>query len=276
MMGMSTVSNLERFKKDLATLIEQGELLSLAIEKECWPREFEKLLKQAYGRDVDELRKKIPSFSGSYQAWYSEAKVLVKQVLPDRFSDFVAHYERPPSRKTLTNETYRILDYLQGLSVTQTQGLETKTIVGPDAAVPQFRQQFAILKSVERRFESSLFDIRQLVQADLFDSDADAAEELAKNNFGRAAGAVAGVVLERHLAQVCQNHTIKITKKTPVTSDFNNALKDADVIDVPQWRFNQHLADIRNLCVHSKTPEPSREHVEELIRGVRKVMKTIY
>jgi len=52
------------------------------------------------------------------------------------------------------------------------------------------------IKVVKERFESSLFDIRQLVQADLFDSELEAAEELAKNRFSRAAGAVAGVVLD--------------------------------------------------------------------------------
>ncbi len=99
---------------------------------------------------------------------------------------------------------------------------------------------------MKARFESSLFDIRQLVQADLFDSELDAARELAKSKFKRAAGAGAGVVLGRHLGQVCDSHSIKISKKSPVISDLNNALKDASVIDVPTWRFVQHLADIRN------------------------------
>ena len=149
-------------------------------------------------------------------------------------------------------------------------------IVGMDAAIPQFRQQLAILKSVEERFESSLFDIRQLVQADIFDSELDAAKELAKNKFTRAAGAVAGVVLERHLAHVCDNHSIKVSKKTPGIFDLNNALKEANVLDVPQWRFVQHLADIRNLCDHNKQTEPSPEQVDDLVAGVMKITKTVF
>ena len=122
----------------------------------------------------------------------------------------------------------------------------------------------------------SLFDIRQLVQADLFDSELDAAKELARNNFTRASGALAGVVLERHLKQVCDNHGIKVTKKTPAVSDLNNALKDGDVIDVPQWRFIQHLADIRNLCDHSKETDPTAAQVDDLVAGVMKITKTLY
>ena len=157
-----------------------------------------------------------------------------------------------------------------------TSGWAKEKIVGPDAAIPLFRQQQAILKSVKARFESSLFDIRQLVQADLFDSELDAARELAKNKFTRAAGAFAGVVLERHLIQVCDNHGVKVGKKAPSISDLNNALKDASVIDLPLWRFVQHLADIRNLCDHSKKTEPTAEQVDDLVAGVMKVTKTLF
>jgi hypothetical protein len=174
----------------------------------------------------------------------------------------------------VTYETYRVLDYLQGLTVTQ--GYAKEKVVGPDAAIPQFRQQLFILKALEGRFESSLFDIRQLVQADLFDSDLDAAGELLRKKFARAAGAMAGVVLERHLVQACDSHGVKITKKSPVISDLNDALKGAGVIDIPQWRFIQHLADIRNLCDHSKTQEPTVEQVDDLVAGVRKTIKSVF
>jgi hypothetical protein len=129
---------------------------------------------------------------------------------------------------------------------------------------------------VKARFESSLFDIRQLVQADVFDSELDAAKELARKKFGRAAGALAGVVLERHLLQVCANHNIRITKKAPGIGDLNNALKEAEVIDTAQWRFIQHLADIRNVCDHSKSEDPTADQVDDLIRGVDKTVKTLF
>jgi hypothetical protein len=193
---------------------------------------------------------------------------LIKQLLPDRLSDFRSYYEKPKQRKNITRENYRIEDYLQGLM--------TIRGVGPEAAIPHFRQQLAILKSVKARFKSSLFDICQLVQADLFGSELDAAKELLRNKFARAAGALAGVVLERHLMQVCHNHSIRITKKAPTIADLNDALKKANVIDVPQWRFIQHLADIRNLCAHSKQSEPTVDQVNDLIAGVMKLTKTLF
>ena len=148
--------------------------------------------------------------------------------------------------------------------------------MGTDEAIPHFRQQLAILKAVNARFESSLFDIRQLVQADLFDSELDTARELAKNKFSRVAGAVAGVVLEKHLLQVCANHAVTVSKKAPGISGLNDLLKTAGVLDVPQWRFIQHLGDIRNICDHGKAVEPTPAQVADLIDGVDKVVKTVF
>jgi hypothetical protein len=282
--GATTLSNLDRYQKDLDSLIEKGRLLLEAMKVDCFPEQVQAQLKECLGKkgankntlraSMQKFIETLPSFKGTYQSWYSEAKALVRQVLPDRLSDFTGHYEKPKSRKEITYENYTIEDYLQGLNVTR--GYEKTKIVGPDAAIPQFQQQLAILESAKVRFQSSLFDIRQLVWADLFDSELEAAEELAKNKFTRAAGAVAGVVLERHLAQVCDNHTIKLAKKAPTISDFNDALKNANTVDIPQWRFIQHLADIRNLCDHHRTTEPTPEQASDLLAGVRKLIKTLF
>jgi len=269
-------SNVDRYKKDLDALIARGDDLELAIEADCFPTEIEKALQKAHGAKAKQILRSLPSFRGAYQPWYSEAKALVQQLLPNRLADFVGHYEAPKPRKQLTADTYRVVDCLLGLTATREFRGETTKIVGPEAGVPHFRQQLAIVKSMQARFGSSLFDIRQLVQADLFDSELEAAQELARNKFLRAAGAVAGVVLERHLAQVSGNHNVTVTKKAPTISDLNDTLKAADVIDIPQWRFVQHLADIRNLCDHNKASEPTAEQVNDLIAGVMKVTKTIF
>lgn len=131
------------------------------------------------------------------------------------------------------------------------------------------------LKAAKSRFESSIFEIRQIVQADLFDSELSSARELLNNRFLRGAGAIAGVVIEKHLAQVCSDHNVKITKKNPGISDLNEALKAASVIDVPQWRHITLMGDYRNLCDHNKQKEPTTEQVSDLIDGADKILKTI-
>ena len=193
-------------------------------------------------------------------------------MLPDRVVDFTQFYERPKARKEITYESYVIADYLDNLIVSR----YGKAEVDRSSAILKFNQQLNILKSVQRRFESSLFDIQQIVQADLLDSELDAAKELNKKGFSRGAGAIVGVVLEKHLSQVCKNHNIKVRKKHPAINDYNELLKQSEIIQIQDWRFIQRLADLRNLCDHNKDAEPTREDVEELINGAAKISKTIY
>lgn len=272
---MFMTSNLDKYKNDLNKLVSEGELLSNAIQYECLPEEFESQVREAMDEDQSRaVIKNLPIFKNNYQGWYSESLVIIKIMLPDRLDDFIQHYEKPKGRKEIGIDTYVIEDYLQGISVWLTY--KGEDLAGPSAAIPQFQQQLNILKSVQKRFESSLFDIKQLVQADLFDSELEAAEELNKNGFIRGAGAVAGVVIEKHLEEVCNNHEVKTKKKNPTINDLNQNLKDSDIIDTKTWRFIQRLADLRNLCDHNKKKAPTKEDVDELISGVSKISKTIF
>ncbi|HEV8604104.1 MAG TPA: hypothetical protein VGQ99_01985, partial [Tepidisphaeraceae bacterium] len=169
---------------------------------------------------------------------------------------------------------YHIQDWLTGVRAAPDR-MGERSFQDFEIVNMKFKAQLEILKSVEARFESSLFDIKQLVRADLFDSELEAARELAKNGFLRGAGAVAGVVIEKHLGQVCANRNI-VTKKHPTISELNDLLKNAGTVDVPTWRKIQRLGDIRNLCDHSKQREPTSDEVIELIDGTEKLCKTVF
>jgi hypothetical protein len=265
-------TNLEKYKKDLKNLISKGDLLFQSMQLSCYPEEYEKAFKKEYGDDFDSFKKTLPPFNSTYQSWYSEALTVIKLLLTDRLGNFISLFEKSKTRKEIKYGNYVMEDFLQGLQVSSYD----KVKVDKTAAIPQFQQQLDILKSVLTRFESSLFDIKQLVQADLFDSELDSAKELIKHKFLRAAGAIAGVVLEKHLHQVTENHNLNVGKKNPTINDFNELLKNNNVIEVPQWRFIQHLADIRNLCDHNKVQEPSTIDVSDLVVGVEKISKTIF
>ncbi|WP_024955108.1 hypothetical protein [Sulfurospirillum arcachonense] len=264
-------NNLDKYKKDLEKLIAKGNKLHMAMQYECYSDDSDEAAKT--DEKIAKIIKSLPKVNDEYQAWYSEAKVLIKQLLPDRLNDFTRHYEKPKPRKDIDFENYRIEDYLQGLHVTRGG---SHIVVDKSAAIPHFKQQQAILNAVSLRFESTLFDIKQLVQADLFDSELETARELIKHGFLRGAGAISGVVLEKHLAQVAVNHNVKTRKKNPTINDFNELLKNEGILDVPPWRQIQRLGDIRNLCDHNKEREPTKEEVEELVDGVEKFTKTLF
>lgn len=149
-------------------------------------------------------------------------------------------------------------------------------IADASSAIGKMQIQNSILVAAEKRFESSLFDIQELLQADIFDSELGAARELAIRGFSRGGGAIAGVVLEAHLGHVCEMHNLKTRKKNPSLSDYYQMLKENEIIDTAKWRFIQHLGDLRNLCDHKKDRDPTKDDVVELIEGVEKVIKTVF
>lgn len=263
-------SNLDRFQKDLDRLIALGRLLSASMRREVAKKEFEDSVRSQMKEDAEDFLKSLPDFSSKFETWYSESLVLLKQLLPDRLNNFISLYEKPKGRKDISFENYVIQDFIQGLIVTR----GVSVLADKKAAISKFEQQLAILTAAKARFKSSLFEIKQLVQADLFDSEIDAARELIKNKFYRAAGAVTGVVLEKHLQQVCDDHNINV-KKNPGISVLNEALKSNSVIDVPQWRHISMLGDIRNICDHNKSQEPTHQQIQDLIDGTDKILKTV-
>jgi hypothetical protein len=258
-------SKFESLKKDVETLVAAGDLLYYAMAEEIGK------LDDTSKKMFEKHKIKLPNFGREYDSWYSEALRVVRQVLPDRADDFVKQYKNE-KRKEIDFLTYCISDYLLGLRTSR----YGQTVADKSAALPKMQIQVSILRSVEKRFDSVLFDIRDVLQADFFESELDVARQLAKNGFVRAGGAVAGVVLEKHLKHVCEQHAQKSKKAHPSISDYNQLLKDAAIIDTPSWRFIQHLTDIRNLCDHSKDREPTQQEVLDFVEGVKKVTKTTF
>lgn len=250
------LSNIEKYKKDIRKLTKSGKII------------FRKMKEN---KNLAQLRQ-------DYEIWYSECYAVIKIILPDRISDFSKMYYDDKKKEGLKT-------YFQYTPSTIIKGDGIWDIDIGDRVIPPkeidiaksvFDSQIGILKSCEKRFESSLFDVKQLLQADIFESELEASRELNKKGFTRGAGAVAGVVLEGHLTQVCSNHKIAVKKNNPTINDLNQLLKDNGIIETPTWRSIQHLGDLRNLCDHKKQKEPTKEEIEELIQGVEKLSKTLY
>jgi hypothetical protein len=219
-------------------------------------------------------KSKLRNFDDNYQRWYTESYAVIQQLLPSRLSEFEEAYSGDRKRKKVDGITYCIQDWLRGVRAAS-DVLGRKEFDDLASVFMRFINQVRILESSQLRFESSLLEIRQLLQSDLFDSEIEASTELLKNGYLRAAGVLSGVVIESHLLQVCKNHAVIIRKRDPTISEINDLLKRAGVIDVPTWRFIQRIADLRNLCGHKKEREPIKTEVEELIANVEKILKTI-
>ena len=237
------------YAQELEELIERGREMLDAVEAA-----------KVQSRHRTWSLRDTPKFHDGYQSWFSESQAIIKQLLPDRLPDFVSHYTSSDPKE------YRLVaNLLQG-----NHGSTVSTAIG------HLRQQVATVAAARSRFESSLYEIRQLVAADLFDSELAAAEELVRKGFLGPAGVVAGVVLEQHLKEVCQQRGIAVPKQRPTIGDLNGLLKKHGVVDVPGFRRIGYMADIRNLCGHKRERDPKREEVEGMIAEVAKTVKTLF
>lgn len=246
------MSTSEEVKKELKSLLDaQDELLDLAKDD-----------------------KDIIEFGIKYQKWYSRAYKLMEALAPERLNEFTSYYLIDPKRKTTTAGNYVLQDYIKGMGA-RTNHYDEPLWDTHNIVIFRVINQVQIIVSLSSRIDSVLQDVTGRLFAELQDSELLAATQLKKIS-KRAAGALAGVVLERHLQRAVVNHKVPISKENPTISDLNDPLKNAGVYDTPMWRKIQLLADIRNLCSHQKATEPTAEQVDELITGVNAVIKSVF
>ncbi len=124
-------------------------------------------------------------FSIDYHGWYNESLRLIKQLMPERLDDFVGFYSAPKNRKIINMANYTTSDCLLGYQASN----YGKIIVEPIYGFTLFQQQLQIVLSLKGCFESLLHNVKEFLQAGIFDSELDSAKELHKNGFYRAAGA---------------------------------------------------------------------------------------
>lgn len=246
------MSTEEALKKELKDLTEkQGDLLELAKDNTT-----------------------ILKLGTLYQSWYSRAIKVVEFLAPDRLKEFKGYYEVDPKRKITDVTNYNIQDYIMGVGA-RTNSYNKPLWDSNNLVAIRIVNQIQLLSSLSSRIDSIISDAEGHLYAEIQDAELNAAVQLKKINL-RAAGALAGVVLERHLQRVAYNHKVTITKKNPTIAELNDPLKNANIYDIPTWRKIQFLADIRNLCSHNKDKDPSKKQVEELIDGVNLIIKTIF
>ena len=288
----------DEIRKELDELVHDGELIKLRDAIENHPETREKVRKQLAKIDAaaskpkgtkkstgkatankddgpGEMAAKLLAdepFGTAYQRWYSQALRLVEQLLPDRYDEFRELNRLDKRPKELDVTTYTISEYIQGTRVTRLG----EAVFDPAAvALGKLQSQIDILASARARLDSKLADIEGVLEASLLDDELDTARGLLTAKRLRSAGVVAGVVLERHLKRLIANHQIPFRKKAQI-GNLNDALKEAGIFDVPQWRRIQRLGDLRNLCGHDGERDPTDEEVLEIIEGVEKVVSTLF
>lgn len=268
------MSSLKKIKEDYKALLEKGSFMLIDLEFQIKTKnQTKKLTKE----EEDQKLALKGFFQGEYQNWFTESQILVKELIPQRLNEFSYLYIGDGKRKSITMYTYNIQDWLRGTRVGADRFTGEKPFDDIVVVYMNFQTQLGILKSLEARFVSTFFDIKTVLQADIFDSELDSAMELCNKGFYSGSGAICGVVLEKHFHQILSNRNVKISKKNLSLADLNELLKQNEIIQTHIWRQIQRLSDLRNICCHyKKNEDPTKDLVLELIDGTSKIIKSVF
>jgi len=113
-----------------------------------------------------------------------------------------------------------------------------------------------------------LISIKNLIQADVFDSELEQAEGLLSSGYKSAAAVIAGVVLETTLRDLCTREGISHGKLDKMNSD----LAKAGIYNKLQQKRITALADIRNSAAHGKPDEFTENDVSNMIRDIEQFL----
>ena len=142
-----------------------------------------------------------------------------------------------------------------------------------DTNISILNRLIPILRAAEDDLKNGfLITIKQLVQADVFDSELEQAKSLLQNGYKNAAAVIAGTVLETAIKEICLNNGIELDRKK--LTHLNDELAKAGIYNKLQQKQITALADIRNNAAHGDYDQFTQEHVERMIEDIEKFLLT--
>jgi len=207
-----------------------------------------------------------------YQRWDAQALKIVQTLAPDRYDEFVKYYLPNQNRKLLDEA---IQDYVRWIEPVEAAGTGELPFEPHELARVRFLNQLQILATLACRIDAVLADVEGNLFTELQDKELDAARLLKETN-PRAAGALAGLVLERHLRQLATNRALTIPRKQTSIRELNDPLLKSNAYGLATWRTIQMLGDLRNLCSSQRNGDLTKEQAEDLISGVNSIIKSVF
>ncbi|MDH1707198.1 MULTISPECIES: HEPN domain-containing protein [Acinetobacter] len=113
-----------------------------------------------------------------------------------------------------------------------------------------------------------LISFKQIVQAEVFDSELEQAKSLLESGYKNSSAVIAGVVLETAIKELCLNHGIELDRKK--LTHLNDELAKAGVYNKLQQKQITALADIRNNAAHGDYDQFTKEDVIRMIQDIER------
>lgn len=205
-----------------------------------------------------------------------EIIALGEQVLATRYAQ-VAHgqnfnYVKPAPMAGFRTAALSFIDRVYGASHPHFSQFEdrTKASYAGDA-----ERGLAILQAIRSEIAGGwLFTVKGMVASELFSDFLDMAEHLLGQGYKDAAAVMIGSVLEEHLRQLCQRHSIDVAdekdgKLVPRKADrLNSELAKSSVYSAIDQKQVTAWLGLRNEAAHGHYDQYTTQQVEQLLSGV--------
>lgn len=248
------MGQLDKLKNKISELNRTHKKLIEILLKNCWNTKRYKTKKEIVGGldflDISSTttirRKLIPKqFFSEYRKWYSLSKGILE----------VNHDNE--SVREFVNIYNSILKECEGNYISEGEQVRLMDIIN---------HQLAIIESIPAYLEGRAYNLKLTIASTLMGDELKEARLLFEKGFTRAAGALAGVILERHLKLRFDddNPRIKYGEKATLGTLIHKA-EEANLYETSTIQKLQYLNTVRISCDHDKKNEPKENEVKDLI-----------
>ncbi|AGC44579.1 hypothetical protein MYSTI_03267 [Myxococcus stipitatus DSM 14675] len=213
-------------------------------------------------REAENIRTKTHAYHTRGNAWTDTAPELITETLKDTgdltraclmLASAIARYASP-------NSPFRT---------------QTNAILGTyGSSSDDAREQLSgALRGIRHEYEHGLLNsVTELIHRDVFSDFLEMAHHLAEKGFKDPAAVVAAGVLEQHLRQLAQKHTISLLKdngENKSTEAINAELAKAGAYDLPTQKEITAKLALRNQAAHAMWDKYELRQVYIFIDWVR-------
>ena len=205
-----------------------------------------------------------------YQVWYTQSLRMVAIVLPERRREFEGYYRCDEDGRHQPATISAILGSLSGPRVSGEKREALAGLFDPGLEQATFLHLLGMQLAILASAVPTLLPEERRPHREL-----QAARSLLSEGHRRAAGAVAGVVLERHLSWVAQRHDLSLSERDSASLPrLNRSLRKAGVYGAARSRQIERLAEIRDSCLCRKR-KVSPQLVSKLFSGVEETLQHV-
>lgn len=256
--------NLEKLVKKIAELLEVYMEIKEILTMQCWEIILEDSITYIkdsplnfnWDKTVTIEKKRIPEdFFPKYRNWYSLAMAIMERNYDkDSIDDFKKSY------KSITFQC-------NGEYITKEEQIQIEA---------SFKHQMILLRSLPSYIEGKIYDLELNIATTIMGDELKEAKLLLDRKFIRAAGAVAGVILERYLKTQLNraNPPIKYGEKATLGSLIEK-IEASGLFEETIIQKLRYLNAVRIKCDHDKEDEPQEIEVKELIDETDKFLHYI-